>query len=541
MAENTLLTRIKLKYDTLTNWNNSSLVLKAGEAAVAYITANGNIAGTSDTSQTNTPRAVGIKIGDGTHTFANLPWVQAVAADVYDWAKTAQKPTYQASEISGLADYISGEISDSNTTYQIIAGTGTNANKWILQGKEIGGNWTNVSTIDLSTIFSDVSSLKTKVGDSTVAAQVQAGIDDLNVTDSAVANQFVTAVSETKGKISITRAALTAAAIPNIGAGKITSGTLSVARGGTGASTLASGEVLIGNGTSAVSTKAIDSTITDASTSTNLVTSAAVAAYVDSKTASITGAMHFKGVSTTAITDGGTQDPTIGGSKITTKEQGDVVLYGSQEFVWAGEAWELLGDEGSYALKTITVTGSDGLTGGGDLSANRAISHATPSGASAGTKSGDDYIKTITTDKFGHVTGYTTGTDSDTTYTFASGTKKGAFSVTPDGGTAQSVDIYGLQEAAYRDIYTGQYGWYAWDAGLDGSIAGQQYEQISTSSTDKVAMWPVVNAFIGKINTEIRNMAAALDPIAYDGEVKNLKQTDDTILVFDCGNATTVI
>ena len=41
--------------------------------------------------------------------------------------------------------------------------------------------------------------------------------------------------------------------------------------------------------------------------------------------------------------------------------------------------------------------------------------------------------------------------NSNTTYTFASGTTNGAFSVTPSGGTAQSVSIYGLKSAAYTE------------------------------------------------------------------------------------------
>lgn len=82
---------------------------------------------------------------------------------------------------------------------------------------------------------------------------------------------------------------------------------------------------------------------------------AATKDYVDSKTQGLDGltsAMHFRGISSTAITDGGTQNPTIQGSAIVNKEAGDVVLYDNQEFVWDGTAWELLGDEGSYALKS---------------------------------------------------------------------------------------------------------------------------------------------------------------------------------------------
>jgi len=47
----------------------------------------------------NTPPAIGIKIGDGKRYFYQLPWVQAVAADVFRWAKAANKPTYTAQEI----------------------------------------------------------------------------------------------------------------------------------------------------------------------------------------------------------------------------------------------------------------------------------------------------------------------------------------------------------------------------------------------------------------------------------------------------------
>ena len=35
MAENTILSRIQLKYDTLLNWNASTFILKRGEVAIA--------------------------------------------------------------------------------------------------------------------------------------------------------------------------------------------------------------------------------------------------------------------------------------------------------------------------------------------------------------------------------------------------------------------------------------------------------------------------------------------------------------------------
>jgi hypothetical protein len=37
--------------------------------------------------------------------------------------------------------------------------------------------------------------------------------------------------------------------------------------------------------------------------------------------------MHFRGITSTAVTDGGTENPTIDGTAMTTKTSGDVVLY----------------------------------------------------------------------------------------------------------------------------------------------------------------------------------------------------------------------
>ena len=98
--DNALNARIKLKYDNLDNWNKSSFIPFEGEVCIAYITTTGNIAGNSNTLQDNTPRAIGIKVGDNIHNFSQLPWVQAVAADVYNWAKQVNKPTYVGSEIN---------------------------------------------------------------------------------------------------------------------------------------------------------------------------------------------------------------------------------------------------------------------------------------------------------------------------------------------------------------------------------------------------------------------------------------------------------
>lgn len=61
-----------------------------------------------------------------------------------------------------------------------------------------------------------IGALEGLVGSTSVEAQVAAGISGLDVTDAAVEKQFVTSVSETDGKITVSRAALVAADIPTI-------------------------------------------------------------------------------------------------------------------------------------------------------------------------------------------------------------------------------------------------------------------------------------------------------------------------------------
>lgn len=123
----------KIGYDTYSNWTTNNPVLKNGEVAIATIETN------SDGIQ-NSP-AVVVKVGDGTSAYNSLKFVSGLAADVYSWAKQSTKPTYSASEISGLSDFISGGIEDTNTTYQIVKVDDYN---YKLQSKNLNGEWVDV-------------------------------------------------------------------------------------------------------------------------------------------------------------------------------------------------------------------------------------------------------------------------------------------------------------------------------------------------------------------------------------------------------------
>lgn len=60
----------------------------------------------------------------------------------------------------------------------------------------------------------------------------------------------------------------------------------------------------------------------------------------------ITGgsALVFKGVSSTPLTDNGTENPTVNSEVITEKAIGDIYFYGVGEYIWNGEAWNELGN-----------------------------------------------------------------------------------------------------------------------------------------------------------------------------------------------------
>lgn len=89
----------------------------------------------------------------------------------------------------------------------------------------------------------------------------------------------------------------------------------------------------------------------------------------------LSGYTAFLGVTTTALTDGSTTNPiTIGGQSVTAVT-GNIVTYGSKEFIFNGTAWQEFGDlsalgdlayadtasasykpAGSVSTPTITVT-----------------------------------------------------------------------------------------------------------------------------------------------------------------------------------------
>lgn len=199
MPDKILNTRIALRYDTYENWMSSTVILKRGEVAIATIP-TGDTSGSSQ----HLP-AVLMKVGDGNHTFKDLKWTQAVAADVPTWAKQANKPTYAATEITGLSDYISSEIQDTDTQYTLVKGA--NDYEWKLMSRAKGEEaYTNlVATLTIPDKTADITALQNLVGDTKVSTQIANAIAALKLDETY----------EAKGAADVVKAALLGDAAPD--------------------------------------------------------------------------------------------------------------------------------------------------------------------------------------------------------------------------------------------------------------------------------------------------------------------------------------
>lgn len=167
-TEKILSTRIQLKVDTLTNWSGSSLILKKGEVAFATTAAT---AGTGLSEP-----VVMIKIGDGEHTFAQLPYnFYAKASDVLEVAKDSVK----------LTAFVNGVIADA----------GIASNETVAQlGK------------DIEAVEAEITTLKGAADvEGSIAKRIADALANVNVADTAVTGQYVSEVSQVGGKISVKR------------------------------------------------------------------------------------------------------------------------------------------------------------------------------------------------------------------------------------------------------------------------------------------------------------------------------------------------
>lgn len=430
MASNTLNTRIKLKYDSISNWNSSVFIPLRGEACIAYIP-NGQSApnnydvGNPDFSSGGSglsPYAIGVKIGDGERTFAQLPWIQSIAGDVYGWAKTAdykQLPVTYGNTTVGLQQAITN-IEDS-----------------------IGG--IVAANIDPTALSAALQQLQdTLSGESGYLFHSNYEIASGELTSTEIPTQLVRSISKNGLNISVTGSALTIADLPNIPLSKIPD---------------------------------LQFETTYDPINNKVVTKADL----DRVTGGLTGAMLFTGLTYQTL-------PEITESNFGDHNTGDVILVGTKEYVYvkgqtaAGSEWILLGDEGSYAVK--------GSIAMGDLSSGL----ASIINGKADSTDLDNYVEKV----------------------------EGSRLITSDEVTKLSGISSGAQVNVIEDIT------------VNGAHA-----TITNKTAEITVPITTIKSRENNVDTTITptNYTVTFNPIAFDGDVKHLTQSD-TILVINCGNAT---
>lgn len=187
MATKTLNTRIQSRIDTYENWMKSELILLKGEIAICLIPT-----GTENSGSVNLPSTM-MRIGDGVHKFSELPWFQAIGADIYPWAKAAV-PAIPAENITGLDQYISGQIQDTDTQFTLVKGDDDYTYKLMSKAKGAENFTTEVATLTIPNPTSDINALKTLVGDVAVATQISNAIAALKLSETYEAKGSANAV-----------------------------------------------------------------------------------------------------------------------------------------------------------------------------------------------------------------------------------------------------------------------------------------------------------------------------------------------------------
>lgn len=330
MANTTFNTRIQNKIDTYENYNavKDSFIPLKGEVCIATVS--------TQVDGVQAPPQTLIKIGDGKSTWGSLKWLSATAADVIDSLK-GSNPTLPATSITGLNDYISGQIQDTNTLYRLVASGDMGIQ---LQSKEKGEEDTafkNVgSPIVLTaptyslipgdtngTVKFGIAGEESEVAVTGLKSGAYVDMASLALAEVSCGNtEVIGTIKQENGIVTATKKTLTGADIPEIPTSKVTN--LDTALAGK------QDTLTFNTPYNATSNKA--ATMTD----------------VQNAVSGLANAMHYVGESTTNPAEG---TVTIEAKPEYSPVAGDVVAYQKKEFVYNGTAWRELGDESSFAIK----------------------------------------------------------------------------------------------------------------------------------------------------------------------------------------------
>lgn len=301
MANKTLKTRIKLKYDTLANWqgDGAAVVLLKGEVAICEVP-------TGSSLEQVTPPAILFKVGDGVKTFAQLPWVSGLAADVYAWAKAATKPTYTASEVGAAP-------TNHNHTTSAITDFTTAVNGLI-----------DAKIEELPTVEIPEYTLETGTDEGSVVLKKDGAVvgDDVIIQGYAALKSSI-AAKYTKPSGGIPKTDLASAVQASLG--KADSALQAGALNGYATTSSVTSAISTHN-TAGDAHADIRSTIS--TVSGNVSTLSSKVSSLETQLGDLGNALHFIGVETELPESG---------------ENGDVVIVGTKEYVWANDTWNEFG------------------------------------------------------------------------------------------------------------------------------------------------------------------------------------------------------
>lgn len=580
MATTTLKTRLQLKYDTLTNWLAKDPVLLKGEIAVATIETTESASGLTPpacairvgdgTKKFSELKWIQAVAGDV------QAWAKDNGATVQGWIDTKIAAIPAAASGAGTVDFTAGKLISQVTQDE---GGKITAVKYadIAQGDVVGltdalttltsgvaskldKNLASASASTTNLLIdtaaaqgmaddakagaiesasadatSKVSAAKTALlgeggteGTHTIkgaydaAAAASKAVTDLDMSSPAVAEQFIDSITQTDGKVSVTRASV-------------------------------SSKLSIDGTYSATNKLATVSTVTGAVDTAK--------SDLQQQISAMTGAMRFRGTLTAAPT-ATTAAPSDG---LGAWRAGDMVLFGTAEYVVSKitdgkPTWQLLGDEGAYQTK-LSFTGTPSadnkvvtndtlesaktalngsITEAKNAADAAATAAATADGKAVNAQDAAEAAQGDATSALNKITAMKV-TDSGTGVVSAVTQTDGKISVTKK--TLKIADISDLtfntavsstnKAASMTDVNSAK------SAAIDeasSKIAALDSSVAATAATGNVySVLTGVTQTDGKLTGKTEVTLAA---IAKTGNVKDLIQTDGDTLILDCGNAT---